>query len=184
MDMNDLREGRVGVEMHDHAVCTYDTEEEMLGALTAFVQEGVGRNDLIVFVHSFDSDEAAWRFVQRATPGLTPTQREALVVVSLYTQAFEAGARRIDHEHVGRVVADLVDRARSGGRAGTRIFVDASRRYFAGARTAEWFEFEAWLGKRLQAKVGLVCAYQRSDIMRPDVLPEVLRTHAYRFGPS
>ncbi|HET6404423.1 MAG TPA: MEDS domain-containing protein [Candidatus Thermoplasmatota archaeon] len=169
------------VEMHDHAVCAYATEEELLAALAAFVSEGLARRELVVFVHAFDTEEAGWRFVERAAPGLDAGEREKVVVVSLYEAAFEGGSRRIDREHVGRVVEGLVARAQADGLAGTRIFVDASRRYFAGSRTSEWFEFETWLGRRLQAKVGLVCAYQRSDIMRPDVLPEVLRTHAYRF---
>lgn len=165
-------------------MCAYDTEEEMLAALSTFVAEGIEHNELIVFVHSFDSDDAAWRFVQRAAPSVPLEHQRQIVVVSLYTQAFQGAAAQIDHEHVGRVVESLVERARTDSRAGTRIFVDASRRYFAGERATEWFAFESWLGKRLQAKVGLVCAYQRSDIMRADILPEVLRTHAYRFEGS
>lgn len=180
--MQDLqRDRRSKVEMHDHAVCAYRTEEEMLAALAAFIGEGLSRNELAVFVHSFESDDAAWEFVHRAAPTIDADVRDNVVVVSLYQAAFEGAARRIDREHVGRVIDGLVERAQASGQAGTRIFVDASRRYFADSRSAEWFDFESWLGRRLQAKVGLVCAYQHGDIMRPDILPEVLRTHAYRF---
>jgi len=178
---NDLDRPRQGVEAHDHAVCTYETQDELLAALRAFVNEGLAKGDLVVFVHSFGSDDEAWQFIKRAAPAVKDEPVESVIVVSLYEAAFEGGARRIDYEHVGRVVESLDQRARDAGKQGTRIFVDASRTYFAGARAAEWFAFENWLGVRLQARIGLVCAYQRADIMKEDVLPQVLRTHAYRF---
>lgn len=183
MDPDSLRAPpRPQLHVHDHAVCAYDTREDMLVSLGTFLAEGQDRRELSVFVHSFQTDDEAWQFVHRALPAATDMRRAEVVVVSLYEAAFEGGARRIDHEHVARVVTGIVDRAGSAGLRGARIFVDASRAYFAGDRAEEWFAFESWLGRRLDAKVGLVCAYQRQDIMRPEILPQVLRTHAYRFG--
>lgn len=173
------------LHLHDHAVCAYDTPEQMLATLAVFVEEGRKKNELIVFVHSFESEDAAWRFIQRAAPDVLREHPEQIVIVSLYETAFEGGARRIDYEHVARVVEGIGAQAKNGGRDGARIFVDASRQYLSRERAKEWFAFESWLGRRLQARVGLVCAYRRSDIMREEILPEVLRTHAYRFdAPS
>lgn len=120
--------------------------------------------------------------MKRAYPEADRLREDKLVLVSLYTEAFQGASPRIDYEHVGRVVGGLVEAATQGRRGGVRIFVDASRRYFEEARVREWFDFESWLGRRLQSKVGLVCAYRRQDAMREDLFPEVLRTHAYRFG--
>lgn len=184
MSRQALEAGRPDLHLHDHAVCSYATQEEMLAALAVFVGEGRARNEQMVFVHSFPTDEEAWAFVARAVPDISEPRERSLVLVSLYESAFEGGARRIDVEHVGRVVEELVHTAEKAGRRGTRLFVDASRSYFAADRVREWFEFESWLGRKLQAKVGLVCAYQRADIMRPEVLPDVLRTHAYRFDAA
>lgn len=178
--MRDLTPGRASVAAHDHAVCAYATEEELLAALATFVHEGATREDLIVFVHSFPADDDAWSFLKRAV-GDEELRRADVIVVSLYTEAFEGGSGRIDHEHVGSVMAALVQRAADTGRHGTRIFVDASREYLSSSRGDEWFAFEGWLGRSLQAKVALVCAYPREAVMRADVLPRVLETHAYRF---
>lgn len=178
--MRDLTGSRASVAAHDHAVCAYATEEELLAALATFVHEGAAREDLIVFVHSFPSDDDAWRFVKRAV-GDEELRRADVIVVSLYTDAFERGRGSIDHEHVGHVIAGFVQRAADQGRSGTRIFVDASRQYLSSSRGDEWFAFERWLGRSLQAKVALVCAYPREAVMRADVLPRVLETHAYRF---
>lgn len=181
MARTDLDAGRRELAAHEHAVCTYDTLEELRAALAVFVHEGWERDELIVFVHSFASDDEAWTFLRRAVPEVKKDGDVGVVVVSVYESAFEGGSGRIDYEHVGRVVTGLIDRAREDGKSGTRVFVDASRQYFAGSRMREWFDFEEWLGVRLQSKMGLVCAYRREDVMREDVLPQVLRTHAYRF---
>lgn len=172
---------RKPVEAHDHAVLAYTTEDELATALGAFVREGSERKELIVFVHALESDEAAWDLLALAAPGIG--KDEGIVVVSLYEQAFEGGAGRIDHDHVQSVVGNLIDTASARGRAGTRIFVDASRRYLGGGRADEWFRFERWLGRKLAAGVGLICAYRRDDIMREEILPQVLETHSYRFEP-
>lgn len=182
MSPADLDVTRDGLHAHAHAVCVYEREDEMSRSLSLFIEGGVRQGETSVFVHSFVTDEEAWMFLLRAHPGADQLRADQLVLVSLYRDAFQGGAPRIDHEHVGRVVGGLVEQARLGRRAGVRIFVDASRRYFSEARVREWFDFEEWLGRRLQASVGLVCAYRREDIMRPDLLPLVLRTHSYRFG--
>jgi len=107
-------------------------------------------------------------------------EADRALTLANYQEAFERGGK-IDYGHVGSVVAMLDEAARQAGRRGVRIFVDASRQYFDAGRVNEWFSFESWLGPRLQAEVGLVCAYRRADIMRPEVLKQVLATHGYRF---
>lgn len=181
MTEREMSRPRRTLALHDHAVCAYDTQEEMLASLSEFLIDGERGHELMVFVHSFDGDDEAWEFLRRAAGGRDHLQAENIVVVSLYRDAFERGQGRIDHAHVATVVDSLSKRASESGRAGTRLFVDASRQYLKDGRADEWFEFEAWLGRRLQANVGLVCAYQRTDIMQPEILPRVLRTHAYRF---
>lgn len=169
------------VEPHDHAVFLYEEQAELEEALGAFLQDGVGRRELAVFVHSFPRDDEAWSLIERANGESPKLRADDIVVVSLYRDAFEGPTSRIDHPHVMAVIGSLLAKAQAQGRAGVRIFVDASRVYFAEGRTREWFDFEAWLGKKLQSSLGLVCAYRRQDALRPDVFPEVLRTHAYRF---
>lgn len=172
---------RTEVHAHDHAVCIYGTHDELVAPLAHFIEQGLERKELTVFVHSFPRDEEAWEFLERAKPGARRLSDERLVLVSLYKQAFEGEGARIDHEHVERVVGGLLENSRRDGRHGLRIFVDASRVYFRDQRAAEWFQFESWLGRRLLPGAGLVCAYRRADATRPDLLPEMLRTHAYRF---
>lgn len=181
MTGSDMTRPRRALALHDHAVCAYDTQEEMLASLAEFLVDGERGRELMVFVHSFGTDDEAWSFVRRAAGRMDDLRENDVVVVSLYRDAFERGQGRIDHAHVANVVDSLSKRADESGRAGTRIFVDASRQYLDRGRADEWFEFEAWLGRRLQANVGLVCAYRRADIMQPAILPRVLRTHAYRF---
>ena len=171
---------RHAVEPHDHAVCVYDSPKRLEASLAHFLDGGESSGELSVFVHSFASDEEAWATLERARPGARD-RAEGLLVVSLYRDAFEGGARRIDFDHVGRVVDGVLGAAASAGRNGARIFVDASRVYMDEARVDEWFAFEEWLGRRLQARVGLVCAYREADALRPDLFPRMLRTHAYRF---
>lgn len=182
MDRDALDAKRPDLHMHEHAVCVYEREEEMARSLGRFIEGGARMGETSVFVHSFVTDEEAWQFVLHAHPGADRLRADQIVLVSLYKDAFQGGSPRIDHEHVGRVVSGLVEQAARDRRAGVRIFVDASRRYFSEARIREWFDFEEWLGRRLQARVGLVCAYRRDDVMRADLLPLVLRTHSYRFG--
>ena len=166
---------------HDHAVLVYDAPEELGAGLAHFIRTGAGRGALNIFVHGFPRDEDAWRFVEEHAPDARDLAEQELVLVSLYREAFEGKGTVIDYEHVTGVVGSLVDRAQRAGRSGVRIFVDASRHYFDAKRDAEWFAFESWLGRRLQANAGLVCAYRRQDATRPDLFPEMLRTHAYRF---
>lgn len=180
-------EPRHEVAPHDHALVVFEDDDDLLPPLSAFLEEGVQRDELIVFVHSFASEEEAWAFLERARGDAPKLRSSQVVLVSLYTDAFEGGAGRIDYEHVGRVVAGLEDTARERGRSAVRIFADASRRYFARTRVEEWFAFEEWLGRRLHARMGLVCAYQKADALRSDLFPQILRTHGYRFstpGPT
>lgn len=167
---------------HDHAVAMYRDRDELRTALGTFLSDGLAANDLMVFVHSFGSDEEAWDLLASAHPGFLDMRTAQVVVVSLYKQAFQGEKPAIDYEHVGRVVDSLVRQTEASSRRALRIFVDASRMYLREGRLKEWFAFEAWLGRRLQARVGLVCAYPREEIMRPDVFPHALDTHAYRFG--
>lgn len=177
-------QGRPRVETHDHAVFVYDHPDELGRGLARFIRDGERARQLSIFVHSFAGDDEAWSFLEEHLPEARRLHADELVVVSLYRDAFEGEAGRIDHARVASVVGGLVDRAQQGRRRGTRIFVDASRRYFEAGRDAEWFAFESWLGRHLQAATGLVCAYRREDATRPDLFPEMLRTHAYRFEPA
>lgn len=174
-------EGRTTARPHDHAVLSYARTDELIAALLAYVDQGVERHEVTVFVHSFEDDEAAWSFLERGRPNVRRLAGDELVLVSLYEPAFERGGR-IDHEHVAGVVGDLSERAAAQGR-GLRIFVDASRRYLDSGRGDEWFRFEEWLGTRLRDAVALVCAYRAEHIEDAAVLENVLRTHAYRFQP-
>ena len=167
---------------HDHAVAMYSDREGLRAALGTFLDDGIEANDLMVFVHSFESDRDAWALLEDARAGVGELRSRQIVVVSLYKNAFQGEQPAIDHEHVGRVVDSLVKQAGSSSRRALRIFVDASRTYLHEGRLEEWFAFESWLGRRLQARVGLVCAYRREDVLRPDVFPRALDTHAYRFG--
>jgi hypothetical protein len=174
-------EARKDVHPHDHAVFTYGTRGELTWALGAFLADGVAREELTVFVHAFETDAEAWALLTAARLDAPRLRSDQLAVVSLYKDAFEGAAGRIDYEHVKGVVGGLLSMAQQRGRKAVRIFVDASRVYLATQRSEEWFAFEEWLGRRLQNSVGLVCAYRREDVMQADVFPRVLRTHAYRF---
>lgn len=167
---------------HDHAVAMYADREGLQAALRRFLVDGVAANDLMVFVHSFGADQEAWDLLEAAHGGSRDLRSAQIVVVSLYKHAFQGENPVIDYEHVGRVVDGLVRQTEASSRRALRIFVDASRAYLQEGRLQEWFAFEAWLGRRLQARVGLVCAYRREDVLRPDVFPQALETHAYRFG--
>lgn len=172
---------RGGIAAHDHAVCVYDSHEDLARPLGRFIEEGLGKRDLSIFVHSFATEDEAWAFLERAKPDVRRLSQEQLVVVSLYRDTFQGKSTSIDYDHVTTVIESLLAAAKKGGRNGVRIFVDASRIYFGEKRTKEWFAFESWLGRRLHHSVGLVCAYQRSDATDPDLFAEMLRTHAYRF---
>jgi hypothetical protein len=169
------------VSLHDHAVLVYDDAAHLGAGLAHFIRTGTGGDALSIFVHGFPRDEDAWRFVEEHAPDARRLAEEELVLVSLYREAFEGKGSAIDYDHVTSVVGGLVDRAQRAGRAGVRIFVDASRHYFDAKRDREWFAFESWLGRRLHANAGLVCAYRLQDATRADLFPEMLRTHAYRF---
>lgn len=175
-----LEHGRQGLAAHDHALHVFDSVQQLGDGLASFIREGEAGNELCVFVHSFAHDDDAWRFLHEALAGGAPPSD--MVFVRLYTQAFQGEHPGINYEHVGKVVASLGELAAKDGRASVRIFVDASRRYLSEARADEWFEFEAWLGRHLVGNVGLVCAYQRSDVYDPAHVARVLETHAYRFS--
>lgn len=181
MSENGFQASREALQAHDHAVCAYDSPESFARSLGAFLRAGLEKRDLMVFVHSMPTEEDAWTLLENAHKGARDLTSSQLVVVSLYKDAFEGGRGRIDYEHVTSVVESLLQRANTARHGGVRLFVDASRTYFAERRTREWFEFESWLGRRLHHSVGLVCAYRHADVMQPDIFPDVLRTHAYRF---
>lgn len=170
------------IEPHDHAVVVYEREEELVRPLGRFIEEGIERNELMVFIHAFDREEAAWDLLTKAHPGARNLASDRLVVINYYKEAFEKECI-IDYEHVGAVIGTLQTLQADGKRSGIRVFVDASRQYITARRLEEWFAFESWLGARLQAEMGLVCAYPKQNILDPDVLAQVLRTHSYRFDP-
>lgn len=172
------------VEHHDHAIVLFEREADLIPPLSAFVEDGLQKRDLIVFIHSFPSDADAWAFMHAAREDAPKLRADQVILISLYRDAFEGGETRIDHERVAEQVAQLTQTAMERGLSGVRIFVDASRRYFAQARVEEWFAFESWLGRRLQANAGLVCAYHASDLKSADIFEKALETHAYRFSPS
>lgn len=173
------------LEPHDHALLVYDRASDLRDAVESYAVEGATRNEITVFVHPYETDEEALRFL--AEGRVVDFRRlldDYLFLVSHYRKAFEGGADRIDHEHVVRVVDGIVASARERGRGGARIIVDASREYLTRDRTEEWFGFEEWLGTRLHHAVGLVCAYRRDTVSEPRLRARVLRTHGYRFGAS
>ncbi|HVL49305.1 MAG TPA: MEDS domain-containing protein [Candidatus Thermoplasmatota archaeon] len=182
MPLNTL-EGRSDVRPHMHAVNVYRDGDGLLRAITRFIDDGIAAGDVMVFVHAFRDDEEAWAFLDRARPGARTLAEDRLVLVSFYQTAFERDGS-IDVEHVARTVSTLIDAAVEEGRSGLRLFVDASRTYFDSDRVDEWFEFEAWLGRRLDSEAGLVCAYREPDLRDPDVVARVLETHGYRFEPE
>lgn len=173
-------ETRDEVRPHDHAICLYDDRDDLAGQLGSFLEEGDARGEVMIFIHSLESDDEARQLVHQAYPRSEDLIGQELFLIRLYRDAFESGGR-IDYDHVGKLVEGHVAKADAQGRPGLRIFVDASRRYFEGAREAEWFAFEEWLGRRLVAKVALVCAYRAGDLSDPGRMATALRTHLYRF---
>lgn len=172
---------RADIHPHDHAVFVYDDVTDMLVPLERFLHDAADRKELAAFVHSFPGTRDARSFVGQKVSTLPDHEREGVVTMAHYRDAFEKGGH-IDHAHAVSVVGMLKETAGGSRKNGVRIFVDASKNYFDAGRTDEWFAFERFLGTRLQADVGLVCAYRASDLEDPNVLRQVLETHAYRFG--
>lgn len=164
-------------------VFVYVDRAQLVRGLSSFLAEGMRKSEVMVLVHAFGNDEEARDLVVEAYPEALPLLDKRLFLVQLYREAFELRGK-IDHAHVEKLVTSLVEHAETSRRSGVRIFVDASRIYFASGRTKEWFTFESWLGPRLSARAGLVCAYQQRDLDDSEVLAEALRTHAYRFEPT
>lgn len=175
-----FRASRPRVEPHDHAVHVYDDLDDLLMPLEQFINDGSRIKDLNVFVHSFRDNDEARSFLARGVADLHQHEQDGCLSSAPYREALERG-QRIDHDHVAGVVEMLRSSATSSGRRAPRIFVDASKNYFDEGRVDEWFEFERWLGPRLEADVGLVCAYRAKDLEDPRVLARVLETHQYRF---
>lgn len=181
MNPAEFRAFRSSVHAHDHAVCVYDEETEILYPLDRFLREGMEAGELTTFVHSHPTPLAAHRFLATKIEDVAERERARDLVLAHHADAFERGGR-IHYEHVLNVVGMLDADARQHGRTGVRIFVDASKRYLETGRAEEWFAFESWLGPRLDAGVGLVCAYRAKDLLDPRILARVLETHAYRFN--
>lgn len=172
---------RADIHPHDHAVFVYDDVTDILVPLERFLHDAADRKELAAFVHSFAGTHDARLFVGEKIAALPDHERDGVVTMAHYRDAFEKGDH-IDHDHAVSVVGMLKETASGSGKSGVRIFVDASKNYFDAGRTDEWFAFERFLGPRLKADVGLVCAYRASDLEDPHVLRQVLETHAYRFG--
>lgn len=184
--MNGLHlETRASVRPHDHAVFVYSDEHELLMPLERFLREGISSRQLTTFVHSHDDANEAHAFLASKISDAPERERSRDLTLAHHRDAFER-AGRIDHEHVEGIVRMLDGEARSSGREGLRVFVDASKRYLSTGRSDEWFAFERWLGPHLAAEMGLVCAYEAKHLADPKTLAAVLETHAYRFhvGPS
>lgn len=181
MESHDWSRTHAEVRPHDHAVHVYDEQDDLLEPLEAFLHDGLKRRELTTFVHSFDRHEHAREFVSRRVDDVGLREQNHDLTMAAYREAFERGGR-IDYDHVGGIVQMLQGSARASGRESVRIFVDASRNYFDAGRVDEWFAFESWLGPKLAAEAGLVCAYRAKDLENPGVLARVLATHGYRFG--
>ena len=180
MSRDDLHAHRTDVHPHEHAVLVYDDLADILAPLERFVAQGVQARDLSVFVHSFADDQQARAFLRGKMDDLPRREAEGDLTTARYAESFERNGR-IDHGHASGVVRRLHQAAKASSRRAPRIFVDASKNYLDAGRVDEWFAFESWLGPRLQAEAGLVCAYRARDLRDPDVLRRVLETHAYRF---
>lgn len=174
---------RESVAQHDHAMCVYDSDRRLLTDLDHFVIGGQVASEVTTFVHAYDDPRAASRLLAHRVPHAHEAAEDEApdLLVSDHRAAFEREGR-IDHVHAASVVTALTEEARARGRAGTRIFVDASKRYIGTLREDEWFAFESWLGPHLEASTALVCAYDARQLEDPDVLARVLATHAYRFA--
>jgi hypothetical protein len=181
MKERDWKQTRCDVHPHDHAVLVYDREDDLLAPLETFLHEGVKGGEASTFVHSFPGHREATAFVARGVDDVDGFEARKDLNMAFYREAFERNGR-IDPKHVEGVVGMLAEAAQSNGRKRVRVFVDASRNYFEAGRVDEWFAFESWLGPRLAADMGLVCAYRATDLADPAILARVLATHAYRFG--
>lgn len=171
------------LQAHDHAVFVYRDENELLDALARFTKTGLEADDVVVFVHSFPTRAEAVAFLRKADYDFSRILDSQFFVVSYYQEAFEGGQGRIDTGHVVQIVDDILGRAAMGGRAGARVFVDASRTYLTNGREDEWFAFEEALGRTLKQRIALVCAYSAPTIDEPRRRERVLLTHLYRFEP-
>lgn len=180
MSKGSLSASRAVVHPHEHAVFIYDDETDLLQPLEHFLRTGAAARDLNVFVHSFENNEKARAFLMRKITDVPKYEQEGDLTTARYMESFERGGR-IDHDHVAGVVGMLHTSARGSGRRAPHIFVDASKNYFDAGRVDEWFAFESWLGPKLAAEAGLVCAYRAKDLKDPQVLARVLETHQYRF---
>lgn len=177
----DGMQARTRVRPHDHAVFVYGDDPDVLIPFDHFLREGISAGELTTFVHAFPSADHAHAFLGSKLPDVRRREAENDLVVAHHKDAFERGGR-IDPAHVEGVVGMLAQAATGVGRNGVRLFVDASKRYLQTGRSEEWFAFESWLGPRLHAQCGLVCAYQTRDLREPAVLARVLAAHAYRFA--
>lgn len=174
---------RSNVRPHDHAVFVYSDETDVLLPLDHFLREGIHFRELTTFVHAHPSTQQAHEFLKGKIPDVPAREESKDLVLAHHRDAFER-AGRIDPKHVEGIVGMLSASARGSGRQGVRIFVDASKQYLDSGRADEWFAFESWLGSRLHADCGLVCAYDARHLQEPEVLAKVLRTHAYRFNAA
>lgn len=179
----ELPPARSRVTPHDHAVCVYDTETHAYRELNGFLREGLTAREVTTFVHAHPSSADATRAMDRHIKDARLLRHAHDLLVAHHRDAFEI-AGRIDASHAVGVVGALIRDARARGRAGTRIFVDASKEYLAAGRKEEWFAFESSLGPRLHAETSLVCAYEAKHLRDADVLARVLATHAYRFASA
>lgn len=177
----DWRHTRCEARPHDHAVLVYDRQDDVLAPLETFLHEGIKGREATTFVHSFLAHHDARDFVARALPDVDAHEERKDLTLAVHREAFERNGR-IDPRHFEGVLRALQDSARSAGRDRVRVFVDASRNYLDAGRADEWLAFESWLGPRLQADMGMVCAYRASDLADPAILTRVLATHAYRYG--
>ena len=181
MTKDDYAGARSNVRPHDHAVFVYQDETDLLMPLEHFLREGVQSRELTTFVHAYPTPDRAHAFLRSKIDDVHAREQGKDLVLAHHRDAFER-AGRIDHAHVEGIVGMLSQSASGSGRKGVRIFVDASKQYLASGRSDEWFAFESWLGPRLHANCGLVCAYNAKHLQDPEVLSQVLRTHAYRFN--
>ena len=171
---------RDAVAQHDHAMLVYDSDRELVSALGRFLHEGRVSQEVTTFVHSYASDQDARSAVSALVADAELAEAVPDFLLAHYAPAFERGGR-IDHIHAAQVVAALSNEARALGRAGTRIFVDASKDYIDTPRESEWIAFESWLGPHLQLNTTLICTYAGSQLEDPDVLAPQIATNASRL---
>lgn len=162
---------------HEHVCQVARSEDDLVATLRTFLKTLVDRDG--IFIHRYSAEDAQ-RLLALADPDES-LRREATLTVATREAAFQGPYPRIHHEHVAETVQAAVAAAQSR-KHGLAILADASHAYIKSGRAQEWFDFETWLGRRLDQDIVLVCLYWQADLERPEILDGMMRTHLARLS--